>query len=517
MHRIWTVTAALFFILSGHVLGEPARRPPAADKPILLVDGAMIETVKGELSWRLVESRPIPPADRPAPAVELPALVEDGNRDLLYGRPAGEARGAKARLVVATSRNGRQWTVEGPEALVIPPQVQGGFTPLVDDRPGVPKEQRFKALARSADGRLLAMAGGDGLRWALLSDEPVLTSDAADAFYGRNGAFWSEPDEAFVLFVSEQRDGRRVISRSTSRDFLHWTPPEPLQLNLDGEDIWSATVFPVRANPPLCVALLTRTPAGASSPADVCLATSRDGGRTFERRFPQAWIRPARGDTPWQAMVATVPRQFRQPWFHVPELFFYVGPQRRHVFQDRFIAAESGRYPLELVEKGDVPETPTEIVTGPFIVTGNALVLNGSTNSTGGLRAEFLDEQGNPIPGYTLRDFVPGAGYIWVTADPAARAAEMEKMRANLKAKGVHRVAVIYGDDEVLRAAWRYMTHGNPEGRERIQWWPDWDISPLEGRTVRLRILANGADLYGFQTLQTKPQEGTPVDEQVVP
>jgi hypothetical protein len=512
------VSVALGLAASGRA--RSGDRPPKADKPILLVDRTVIETVEGEMSFRIMAPRPSPTGAQSVPRVELPTVLRDDNRYVMYGYvPLEPVDGTTdhSAVVYATSNDGRRWQTGAEAAVTLPAEARGGFTPLLDPRPGVLRQQRFKALARSADGDLLALTSGDGLRWTRISEKPVLISEAGDAFYGRNGVHWSASERAFVLFASALRNGRRIILRSQSEDFVDWSEPRPVNLNLEGEDIWSATVFSPETDPPLMVALLTRTAAGRVAPADVCLATSRDGGRTFSRSFLEAWIRPPSADTPWRSMVATAPTAAPHQQFRVPELFFYVGSTQYHVLENRFIGIESGRYALELLAKGQVPKPPTEIVTTPFVCTGNALVFNLSTNSTGGLRAEFLDRGGDPIPGYTLNDFKPGSGYIWVTADPKRRAQETAKTKADLKAKGVHRVAEIYGDGEAVRAAWRYLTRGNLENRERIQWWPDWDISALEGRTVRLRILLHGADLFGFRTIDAKPQEGEPVDEEIIP
>src|SRR4029079_1159737 len=79
------------------------------------------------------------------------------------------------------------------------------FTPLLDTRPDVQKEERYKALAiGKPDGdflTLFAFASEDGIHWRKLREEPVLTEKyvgANWAFDSQNLAFWSEAEQVYV-------------------------------------------------------------------------------------------------------------------------------------------------------------------------------------------------------------------------------------------------------------------------------------------------------------------------------
>ena len=47
------------------------------------------------------------------------------------------------------------------------------------------------------------------------------------------------------------------------------------------------------------------------------------------------------------------------------------------------------------------------VTTNPFIFDGSALLLNAKANFFASVRVEALDQQGHPIPGYTLEESVP--------------------------------------------------------------------------------------------------------------
>jgi hypothetical protein len=425
----------------------------------------------------------------------MPTVLRDGRKSWkLYGQ-------GEAGLAFAVSKDGMTWQ-DASGTLEVPADARAGFTPLWDDRTGVGAEEKYKALGGSAEaGGLFAMASSDGKVWRKLAAKPLIASSAREAFYGRNSAIWSRTEEAYVAFVSERRGRRRVISRSTSEDFRAWSPPTPLRLNADGEDIWSVTAFPVETNPPLLIGLLTRTAADKAGPADICLATSRDGGKTFKRPALEAWIRPQAGVTDWRSMVPSPLVAFVRPkaWTHNVEQAFYAGGRRYEVFRHRLLACTARALKPALPADEPGAWDSVTITTKPFVVTGSGLELHASTDSYGTIRAEILGADGKPLPGYSRADSRP-SWYTWAYVDPARRAAELRKSNMD-----------IYGDSPRMLICWRYKHRGNPLKRDRIQWWPDWDISELKGTAVRLRVVMNGADLFSLRTVDREPQKGKPV------
>ena len=91
---------------------------------------------------------------------------------------------------------------------------------------------------------------------------------------------------------------------------------------------------------------------------------------------------------------------------------------------------------------------PGEFVTKPLRFSGSELELNYSTAGAGRLRLELQDEGGEPFPGFTLDD-----------------------------------CQVIYGD-EISRV---------------VKWKDGSDLGKLAGRTVRLRMVMNEADVFSLR------------------
>jgi hypothetical protein len=89
-----------------------------------------------------------------------------------------------------------------------------------------------------------------------------------------------------------------------------------------------------------------------------------------------------------------------------------------------------------------------EMVTKPLIFSGRELVINYSTSAAGSVKVEILDEQGKPIPGFSLED-----------------------------------ATEIYGDDVEFVVPWKAGA----------------SLESLAGRPVRLRFVMKDADLYSVR------------------
>ncbi|MEA1950795.1 MAG: hypothetical protein U9N87_05390, partial [Planctomycetota bacterium] len=112
------------------------------------------------------------------------------------------------------------------------------FAPFLDTRPGVPKKERFKALAGERFQGLFIYASADGLNWKkMFGGKPVLQGKYLDAM---NVAFWSETEQQYVLYGRVWKGGWkgwRWIGRSTSKDLQNWTPLEAVRILHDGRDV----------------------------------------------------------------------------------------------------------------------------------------------------------------------------------------------------------------------------------------------------------------------------------------
>ncbi len=128
----------------------------------------------------------------------------------------------------------------------------------------------------------------------------------------------------------------------------------------------------------------------------------------------------------------------------------------------------------------DAPyDTFGTIITKPFTFKGNRLVLNIDTDALGYAQVGFLDEQGSPIPGYSVDDC------IYINGDFIRT--EVEWMKNTEQFTGVSPKT----EEELVELA----------GRVRS----DTDVSELAGKTVHLVFRMRGTKLYALQ-FTTKKQ-----------
>ena len=87
-------------------------------------------------------------------------------------------------------------------------------------------DTRYKALAAGYPSRkggprpkrgLYAFQSADGIRWSLMSEEPVITLGAFDS---QNLAFWDSERKCYYAYHRHFTKGVRDIMWSTSKDFL---------------------------------------------------------------------------------------------------------------------------------------------------------------------------------------------------------------------------------------------------------------------------------------------------------
>lgn len=365
----------------------------------------------------------------------------------------------------AESRDGQEWTqpklgiveINGSRennVILRAAPFSTNFSPFLDDRPGVPKEQRFKATAGLSDhavkhaqktkpseavgikGGLYTFASPDCLHWKQLSSEPSITMTEF-AFDSQNVSFWSPIENQFVCYFRSWQNGLRSISRATSPDFVTWSKPVALSPNLPGEHLYTSQTHPYFRAPHLYVALPTRFHPGRGDSTDILLMTAR-GDAPYDRTFREAFIRPGLDLARWGNrsnyaalnVVPTSPTEMS---------IYHVGSGDRFVLRtDGFASLHAG------AEVG-------EMVTRPLRFTGKELVINYSTSAGGSVRVEIQDESGTPIPGFTLTDS---------------------------------------------------RNHVGDAIEQPVSWKNGSDVSSLAGKPVRLRFAMQEADLFAMQFRQ---------------
>ncbi|MBM3727884.1 MAG: hypothetical protein FJW40_20975 [Acidobacteria bacterium] len=341
------------------------------------------------------------------------------------------------------------------------PPYSSNFSPFIDTRPNVAAEQRYKALAGTRKGGLVAFQSGDGIRWTKMRDEGVFLKGVFDS---QNLAFWSETENKYLMYFRTFKsiNGQRVrwISRTTSDDFLNWAEPEDMTFGgAPPEHMYVNQTHPYFRAPHIYIALAARfmpgrqvlsdeeartsgvNPGYYKDCADAVLLTSR-GGAAYDRVFKEAFLRPGLGVENWVSRtnypalntVATGDHEisfytvsnYGQPGTHI---------RRYSLPMDRFASIRAG------YDGG-------EALTRVFTFRGSRLLLNYSTSAPGGIRTEIQDDTGRPLPGLALEDSIELIG------------------------------------DQIERA---------------VRWKQGADVSALAGKPVRLRMVLKDADVFALR------------------
>ncbi|NWG14797.1 MAG: hypothetical protein HXY20_14825 [Acidobacteria bacterium] len=297
------------------------------------------------------------------------------------------------------------------------------FSPFLDKRPGVDASERFKALAGTSKTGLYVFVSADGIRWKKWKDEPVVREGAFDS---QNVAFWSEAEKCYAAYFRTWTGGDfkgfRTISRATSPDLLNWSAPVMMTFgDTPPEHLYTNQTQPYFRAPHICLALPMRFVPGckvltddearmlgvsqgyASDCAETVFMTSR-GGNRYERTFMEGFIRPGLDPGNWAS------RSGLSALGVVP-----TGPAEISIYKQAHYAQPSNRlerYALRTDGFVSVhaPSAGGEMRTRPVRFAGKRLVVNFSTGAAGGVRVEIQDEQGRPVPGYSLEDCIPLVG-----------------------------------------------------------------------------------------------------------
>lgn len=420
----------------------------------LFVGRQLIGKMDG-VTLRLHEPQPQPRPRNPLPIV-YGTVIKDGDlyrgyyRSLRKGYSGKRFDGNPGEITCyAESRDGNEWTypqldlfdIDGPEGRNVIWDGQNmcshNFSPFLDARPGVPKEQRFKALAGvHAAGGLYAFASADGIRWKLIREQPVIPAHGF-AFDSQNVSFWSVAEKTYVCYYRswDTPHGRlRTISRTTSQDFIHWNEPVATNPNLPKEHLYTSLTQPYFRAPHIYIATPTRFRPDRGSSTDILFMSSRAGSTVYDRLFAEAFIRPGLDADRWgnRSNYAALNVTPTGPG----EMSIYHKDGRRYTLRtDGFISVRAG------YEEG-------ELMTKPVVFTGSRLGLNFSTTAAGSLQVELQDVQGRAFPGFALAD-----------------------------------CQILVGDKIEQMVAWKE----NPA------------LSKLAGKSVRIRFVMTECDLYSFR------------------
>jgi hypothetical protein len=452
----------------------------------LFVDHFLIDTLK---DVRLVLNRPRD--EGPVLRFDNPweglfcgycTMIKDGDRFFAFyrGNPEPGADGDKDEVYcLAESTDGLRWTKPELDLFPVPGHdktniilanaapVTHNFSPLLDTRPGVPAEQRFKALGGTMTSGLIAWCSPDGVHWKKMRDEAVLTKAMVPfpyMFDSQNLAFWSATEQKYLCYFRVFEDGIRRICRATSDDFLNWDEPVLMEYEHNGkpapiEHLYTNQTHAYFRAPHIYVATAARFMPGRQvltveqakavnvnpnyfkDTSDAVLMTTR-GGSVYQRTFLSGFVRPGIGATNWVSRT-------NYPALNIVQ----TGPTEMSLYVNQDYAqptAHLRRYSMRLdgFASARAEYAGGELVTKPITFAGKQLSINFATSAPGSVRVEIQTADGKPIPGFTLDDCREQIG------------------------------------NEIDRI---------------VAWKGGSDVSSLAGQAVRLRFVMKDADLYALQ------------------
>lgn len=447
----------------------------------LFIDDFMIDAMSGGVTRRMHHPQPreiVFRADRPweGPITGYYTTIQEDDHVRLYysGRPdyriTPDGRHIHDRQGGDESRNQVTCLAQSPDGISFTRPDLGlfeienstqnnliwkgtpshNFSPFKDTNPDAADDARYKAIAYHVDGGGLgAFASPDGIRWRPFTERRIITSKVS-GFDSHNLAFWDPLRHRYVAFCRLNTGGLRRIATCESEDFIHWTELALIEFEDDRQEhMYTNNIRPYPRAPHIYVGMPARhvprrkkVPAHpATGVADAALITSRDGHRfhRWETGFvrpgfdPQVWT--DRNNYPAWAMLQLTPEEISVYWNEHSR--HPTTRLRRGVIRtDGFVSVHA-----DGSQVGDM-------VTRPFVFSGEALELNYATSAIGTVRCEICDQHGEALPGLSLEDS-----------------------------------EVLYGNE---------IAHD-------VVWFGGHSPGDYAGQTVRLRVRLHDADLYAFR------------------
>ena len=287
------------------------------------------------------------------------------------------------------------------------------FSPFFDTNPDAKSDQKYKALGGNSKSGLIPYVSSDGIHWKILQDEGVIKKGAFDS---QNVSFWSESERCYVCYFRTTNNGFRSVSRATSNDFVNWSEPVAMAFgDTPLEHLYTQQTSPYFRAPHIYVAIggrlmpgrqvlteeqakkLNVDPGYFKDCSDAYFMTTR-GGNIYDRTFMEAFIRPGIGLDNWVS-------RSNYPALNVVQ----TSPEEMSIYVNQDYAqptAHLHRYSLRLdgFTSISAPYRGGEVITKPFTFSGHELEINYSTSAAGEIRFEIQDENGRPVPGYTMEE-----------------------------------------------------------------------------------------------------------------
>ena len=335
------------------------------------------------------------------------------------------------------------------------------FSPFLDTKPNISSNEKYKAIAGVHDTGLFGFISEDGIHWKKIGDSPIFTKGIFDS---QNVVFWSVSEKLYVCYFrtwsGPEFTGFRTISRTTSKDFTHWSEPERMDFGYTAlEHLYTNQTHAYFRAPQIYISIAARfmpnrqvitaeqadalnvNPSYFNDCSDVIFMTSR-GGNKYDRTFTQAFIRPGIGLENWVS-------RSNYPALNVVQ----TGKDEMSIYVQQNYAqptAHLNRYSLRLDGFSSLKGSNVggEMITKLLTFDGKQLSINFATSAAGEIAVEIQDKTGNAIPGFSIDE-----------------------------------CQILIGN-EIDRV---------------VNWKNGTDISLLAGKEIRLRFKLKDADLYSIK------------------
>lgn len=339
------------------------------------------------------------------------------------------------------------------------------FTPFKDTKPGVPDDERYKAVGFRLGGhyKLYAFKSSDGIHWTFLRDDPMLTYYHGK-FDSQNLIIWNQNIQQYMLFYRDYVDKEKNIGRgikvALSRDFKHWTHFRWIKYNDPLTQVqmqfYTSCIQKYYRAPHIFIGFPNRfhefrkgyPDHPISGIFDTLFMTSRDGF-TWKRTL-EAMMKPGPQKSRWASRNNMVAWGMLETPSHLgsdcpPEISilssegYYLKDccLRRYTFRlDGFMSLKAGL-------------TGGEIITKPLVFQGSNLALNMATSGMGIIKVEIQDVTGLPLQNYKLLECID-----------------------------------IFGDEIKRIVEWKNVGS---------------DLTSLSGKVIRLKFFLRDCHLYSFK------------------
>ena len=434
--KVLAAVCLLILTISQDSVSQSKEIVSLKDHREIFVDRYLIDTLK-EASLKLNEPRnegPVMKFDKPWEGAfsGYCTIIHDDDMYRAYyrGHPVAARDGSEREVTCyAESKDGIHWDkptlgiseVEGSTnnnvILVDAAPMSHNFSPFIDKNPEADPNQKYKAIGGVGSAGLFAYSSSDGIHWQKIQEAPVFTEGKFDS---QNVAFWSESEGQYVCYfrtlATVQDEWFRSVSRTTSPDFIHWSEPVAMTFgDTPYEHLYTQQTSPYFRAPHIYVAIGARfmpnrqvvsdeqaktlgvNPSYYKDCSDAILMSTR-GGSSYDRTFMDSFIRPGIGLDNWVS-------RSNYPALNVVQ----TSPTEMSVYLNEDYAQPSAkltRYSMRLDGFSSItaPYEGGEFITKLFTFEGNELEINYATSAAGEIRVEIQDEDGQPLPGFSLED-----------------------------------------------------------------------------------------------------------------